>query len=149
MLDDIGWMLLEELQRNGRISFRELGEQVGLTAPAVAERVRKMERDGVITGYRAEIDHVKLGVPIRAIIRVKTGAASIGKVDDLVKTMPEVVECHHVTGTENHVLRARVRSTEHLEGLLYQFAPYGETVTNIVMSSAVDGGVLTRAVATG
>lgn len=149
MLDDVGWMLLEELQRNGRASYRELGVRVGLTAPAVADRVRKMERDGIITGYRAEVDHEKLGVPIRAIIRVKTSAASVGQVDEIVQNMPEVVECHHVTGSENHVIRARLRSTKHLEELLYVLSPYGETVTNIVMSSAVDGGVLTREIANG
>ncbi len=149
MLDDVGWMLIEELQRHGRASYRELGTKVGLTAPAVADRIRKMERDGIITGYRADVDHEKLGVPIRAIIRVKTGASSIGRVNDLVQDMPEVVECHHVTGSENHVIRARLRSTKHLEELLYALSPYGETVTNIIMSSAVDGGVLTREIAKG
>ena len=149
MLDDVGWMLIEELQRHGRASYRDLGARVGLTAPAVAERIRKMERDGIIVGYRAEIDHEKLGVPIRAIIRVKTSAASVDQVNDLVQTMPEVVECHHVTGSENHVIRARLRSTKHLEELLYVLSPFGETVTNIVMSSAVDGGVLTREIAEG
>lgn len=149
MLDDIGWMILDELQANARISYRDLGSKVGLTAPAVADRVRKMERDGIVTGYRVELNHEKLGVPIRAIIRVRTNTTSIGTVDDLAKTLPEVLECHHVTGTENHVIRARLRSTEHLEELLYALGPYGDTVTNIVMSSAVDGRAFTKELATG
>lgn len=143
-LDDISWLILDALQGNGRISYKELGERVGLTPPAVADRVRKLERAGVITGYTAVIDPDALGLPILAVIRIRTRGDSVGTVDELVHDLPEVVECHRVTGSENHVIRAVLRSTGHLEQLLDRLMPYGETITNIVTSSPVVRRALSR-----
>ncbi len=143
-LDDISWLILDELQSNGRISYKELGERVGLTPPAVADRVRKLERAGVITGYTAIIDPDALGLPILAVIRIRTRGDSVGTVDELVHDLPEVVECHRVTGSENHVIRAVLQSTGHLEQLLDRLMPYGETITNIVTSSPVARRALSR-----
>lgn len=144
-IDDIGWMLLEELQENGRASYRELGGTVGLTPPAVAERMRKLERAGVIKGYRALIDYEAIGLPIRAIIRLRTRGEFEGRVGEVVADIPEVLECHRVTGSESHVLTAALRSTSHLEDLLDQLRPYSETITNIVTSSQVENRITTRA----
>lgn len=144
-LDDVGWLLLEALQRDARASYKELGEAVGLTAPAVAERMRRMEVAGLITGYRPVIDHEALGFPILAVIRLKATGEADRKVDAVVTTLPEVLECHRVTGSESHVIRAIVRSTHHLEALLDELRPYGETITNIVTSSSVTERVVTRA----
>lgn len=143
-MDDISWMLLEELQRNGRASYRQLGAIVGLTAPAVAERMRKLEQSGVIEGYRAVVNYERVGLPILAVIRLKTRGEFEGKVGHLVQEIPEVIECHRVTGSESHVLTAVLRSTAHLEDLLDQLRPYSETITNIVTSSQVRNRVLTR-----
>lgn len=143
-MDDIGWMLLEELQRNGRASYTELGKAIGLTAPAVADRMRKMEQAGVIEGYRAIVDYEKLGYTLLAIIRLRTRGEFEGKVGHVVAEIPEVLECHRVTGSESHVLTAIVRSTSHLEDLLDQLRPYSETITNIVTSSPVKHRLIGR-----
>lgn len=132
--DDITWLLLGALQRNARASYKELAEQVGLTAPAVADRLRKMERAGVIERYEVRLNADKLGLPITAVIRISTTEPGL---DDAVGDIPEILECHRVTGAESHVIRARVASTGHLEELLRKLAGYGPTVTNIVTSSPV------------
>src|ERR1035438_2801021 len=99
-LDGTGWHILEELQKNGRLSFAELGRRVGLTLPAVAERVRKMEDAGIITGFRAEIDPAKIGLPIVALIRISVGDV-FARVAQAVISMPEVLECHRGTGADS------------------------------------------------
>ncbi len=136
VLDDINRDLLDLLQTDGRMSYKELGERIGLTAPAVAERIRKLEDAGVIRGYRAVVDYEALGFPILSIIRLNApGQAS--DVDDTVRGIPEVIEANRVTGSESHVIRARVRSTRHLEELLHQLWTAGDSTTNIVTSSPV------------
>ncbi len=135
-LDEINRELLDLLQIEGRMSYRELGERVGLTAPAVAERVRKLEDAGVITGYRAVVDYERLGFPILCVIRLNTPRMASG-VDDKLRALPEVIEANRVTGSESHVVRARVRSTRHLEALLHELWEDGDSTTNIVTSSPV------------
>lgn len=135
-LDGINRDLLDLLQQDGRMSYRDLGRRVGLSAPAVAERVRKLEEAGVITGYRATIDYELLGFPIECVIRLNTARMSSG-IDDKLRAIPEVVEADRVTGSESHVVRARVRSTGHLEELLHDLWEDGDSITNIVTSSPV------------
>ncbi len=136
-LDDINRLLLDELQRDARLSYRELGEKVGLTPPAVAERVRRMEREGVITGYHAAVDPAALGFPLLAIVRVHSPGSRAAEIDALADEMDEVVECHRVTGSESHVIRVRLRDMEHLNEVVERFWAVGETVTNIVTSTPV------------
>lgn len=136
VLDDINRDLLDLLQVDGRMSYRELGERIGLTAPAVAERVRKLEDAGVIRGYRAVVDYEALGFPILSIIRLSAPPGST-EVDDTVRAIPEVIEANRVTGSESHVIRARVRTTGHLEELLHRLWRSGDSNTNIVTSSPV------------
>ena len=135
-LDAIDRALLDTLQVDGRISWRELGETVGLSAPAVRDRVKAMERAGVITGYGAQVDPEQLGLAIRAIIRL---TSSDGAADATLAELDEVVECHRVTGSESHVVRALLRSTGHLEEVLSKlWDRHGaQTVTNIVTSTPV------------
>ena len=135
-LDDINRELLDLLQDEGRLTYRELGERVGLTPPAVTERIRKLEHQGVIRGYRAVVDYEALGFPILCIIRLNAPRGARG-VDDAIAALPEVIEANRVTGSESHVIRARVRDTHHLERLLEVFGEYGDSVTNIVTSSPV------------
>lgn len=135
-LDDINLELLDLLQEDGRMSYRELGERVGLTPPAVTERIRKLEELGVITGYRAVVDYEALGFPLLCIIRLNAPRGAEG-VDDEIRAIPEVIEANRVTGSESHVIRARVRTTEHLELLLHHVWSHGDSVTNIVTSSPV------------
>lgn len=135
-LDDINRELVDLLLEDGRMSYRELGERVGLTAPAVTERIRKLEELGVITGYRAVVDYEALGFPLLCIIRLNAPRGAKG-VDDVIADIPEVIEANRVTGSESHVIRARVRDTAHLEELLHRLWAHGDSVTNIVTSSPV------------
>ena len=134
--DDIDVLILSLLQDNARMSFAELAESVGLTAPAVAERVRRLERVGIISGYRAVIDPGAVSHPIHCIIRLNSSGDK-RMIDTLAPTIPEIIECVRVTGSESHVIRAVVRSTEHLENLLELLWEEGDTVTSIVTSSPV------------
>lgn len=135
-LDDINIAILDLLQTDGRMSYRDLGEQVGLTAPAVTERVRRLEAAGIIKGYRANVDNEALGFPLLCIIRLNASRDATG-IDEVIEAMPEVIESNRVTGSESHVIRVRVRSTQHLEELLQQLWAYGDSTTNIVTSSPV------------
>jgi Lrp/AsnC family leucine-responsive transcriptional regulator len=135
-LDDINRDLIDLLQVDGRMSYRELGERVGLTAPAVTERIRKLEDQGVIKGYRAVVDYELLGFPLLCVIRLNTHHSARG-VDDIIRAIPEVIEANRVTGSESHVVRARVRSTQHLEELLHHLWEFGDSITHIVTSSPV------------
>ena len=135
-LDVINQELLDVLQVEGRLSYRDLGERIGLSPPAIAERIRKLEDAGVITGYRATVDYERIGFPILCIIRLDTTRFDQA-IDDMMAAAPEIVEAHRVTGSESHVIQARVRSTAHLEDLLERLWTHGSSVTNIVTSSPV------------
>jgi Lrp/AsnC family leucine-responsive transcriptional regulator len=131
--------LLEELQSDGRLSLAELGRRVGLSPPAVAERVQRLERDGVITGYRATVDPRALGYALTTVIRIRPAPRQIPKVAELARETPEVVECHRITGEDCFFMKATVRDVEHLEELIDRFVVYGQTTTSIIQSSPVPG----------
>jgi Lrp/AsnC family leucine-responsive transcriptional regulator len=143
-LDEMNWKIVAELQQNGRISFAELGRRVGLTLPAVAERVRKMEDAGVITGVRAEIDPTKIGLPIAAFIRISTVGDVLARINKTVREMPEVLECYRGTGADSFTLKVAAESVEHLESLIDKLAPFGTTSTSIVLSTVVGHRILTH-----
>ena len=136
LLDEINRDLLDLLQVDGRMTYRELGDRCGLTAPAVAERVRKLEEAGVIRGYRAVVDYEALGFPILCIVRLNA-PRGVSSVDPRIEAIPQVIEANRVTGSESHVIRARVRSTRDLEELLHELWEEGDSITNIVTSSPV------------
>jgi Lrp/AsnC family transcriptional regulator, leucine-responsive regulatory protein len=129
--------LLTELQGDARISFAELGRRVGLSSPAVAERLARLEELGVITGYRAEIDPRTLGFTLGAIIRIRPAPRELRKVAELAQRTPEVVECHRITGEDCFFIKAYVRDVEHLEELIDQFVIYGQTTSSIMQTSPV------------
>jgi Lrp/AsnC family leucine-responsive transcriptional regulator len=137
LLDDTNLALLAELQRDARLSLAELGRRVGLSPPAVAERVQRLERDGVIRGYHAEVDAAALGYGLSAIIRVRPAPLQLHKLADIARGAPEVVECHRITGEDCYLIKAHIRSMTHLEELLDQLAPFGQTTTSIIQSSPV------------
>jgi Lrp/AsnC family transcriptional regulator, leucine-responsive regulatory protein len=134
LLDETGWELLCALQENARASFADLGRRVGLTPPAVADRIRRLETAGIIRGYRAEVDPVKLGLGLTAIIRFKT-TEPYARIVALVRSCPEIVECHDVTGDDCMTLTAVVSSVGHLQELVARFTPHGTSNTSIVLSS--------------
>ena len=137
LLDNTGWRILDELQENARLTFNELGRRVNLSAPAAAERVRRMEEAGIITGYRTEVNPEKVGFPLGAFLRVEAPGVNHARVDALAEEMPEVLECYHVTGAESFLMRVVLSGTDHLQGLLYKFACWGSPTTSIVLSSPV------------
>jgi Lrp/AsnC family leucine-responsive transcriptional regulator len=135
LLDQIGWKILTALQENARIQLAELGRQVGLSNPAIIERVRRMEEAGIITGYRAEIDHAKVGLPVCAFIRVRVVGNLIPRVIALAKKMPEVHECHRIAGEDTFLLKVYVPTSEALEAVVDSLTPYVATTTMLVFSS--------------
>jgi Lrp/AsnC family leucine-responsive transcriptional regulator len=137
MLDSTNRRLLAELQANARVTQAELARRVGLSSPAVAERLQRLEQHGVICGYRAEIDPAAVGFSLSAIIRVRPAPRQLHKVAELARSLPEIVQCDRITGEDCYLIRAHVRDVHHLEELIDQLAPYGQTTTSIVQSSPV------------
>jgi Lrp/AsnC family leucine-responsive transcriptional regulator len=138
-LDATNRKLIEALQADARLSLAELGRRVGLTPPAVGERIARMEEAGVIRGYHADIDPRALGYELSVILRIRPAARMIPKVAELAQRTPEVTECHRVTGDDCFIMRLHVRDVLHLEELIDTFVPYGQTTTSIMQSSPVPG----------
>jgi Lrp/AsnC family leucine-responsive transcriptional regulator len=138
-LDRIGWKIVEELQQDARLSWAELGRRVGLTTPAVAERVYRLEKLGVIRGFHADISLERLGMPIQIFVRLSmAGPESLVRTfQQQVKTWDEVLEIHRVTGSDSFICKACVVSVEHLERFLDRMGHYGTTSTATVLSSPV------------
>jgi len=137
LLDEINLRLLAELQADGRIGFAELGRRVGMSAPAVGERVSRLERAGVITGYRAELDPAALGFPVSAIVRIRPSPGQLQRVREVAAESPEVAECYRITGDDCYLMRLHLRSIDDLEEILDRFTPHGQTTTSIVHSTPV------------
>jgi Lrp/AsnC family leucine-responsive transcriptional regulator len=136
-LDQTDRHLLIELQADARVSLAELGRRVGLSPPAVAERVRRLSDEGVILGFRTDIDPRALGYALSAIVRIRPAPRQIAKVADLARTTPEVVECHRITGEDCFFLKAHVRDVEHLEEVIDRFTAFGQTTTSVMQTSPV------------
>ncbi len=139
LLDRINRLLLKELQADGRLSVAELGRRANLSAPAVAERLQRLERAGVITGYRAEVDPRSVGFPVAAIVRIRPTTRQLQKIPELAREVPEVVECHRVTGEDCFVMKLHLRAMDDLEEILDRFIVFGQTTTSIIHSSPVAG----------
>jgi Lrp/AsnC family leucine-responsive transcriptional regulator len=149
-LDSVDWKLLELLQADARLTFAELGRRVSLSAPAVGERVRRLEAEGIVTGFHATVDLAKLGFPLQAIVRIIASGKHSEQITEQIKGVPEVLECHRVTGEDSHVVRAAVRSVEHLESLIKRLAPQdGDTITSVILNTPVEHRVITRELASG
>jgi Lrp/AsnC family leucine-responsive transcriptional regulator len=137
LLDAVNRRLLGELQTDGRLSLAELGRRVGLSAPAVGERLQRLQRAGVVRGYRAELDPAAVGFPLGVIIRVRPAAGELPKVAELARQTPEVVECHRITGEDCFFMKLHLRDVAHMEEVIDRFLLYGQTTTSIVQSSPV------------
>jgi len=137
LLDSTNLRLIAELQEDARLTLAELGRRVGLSSPAVAERLGRLERDGVIRGYRAEVDPRALGYALSAVIRIRPAPRQIAEVARRAQETPEVVECDRITGDDCFVMRAHVRDVDHLEEVIDRFTLFGQTTTSIVQSSPV------------
>ena len=135
LLDKIGKDIVRELVKNARISFSELGRVVGLSTPAVTERVRKLEEAGVITGYHAAVNGDLLGKKVIAFIHLDTETACYDRVKICAEQLAQVLECHHISGEGAFLLKVMVASVGDLETLVARFSPFGRTKTTIVLSS--------------
>jgi len=137
LLDDTNLRLVAELQENARLSLAELGRRVGLSSPAVAERLQRLEQGEVITGYHAALNPRAVGYGLTAILRVRPAPGQLQRVADTARATGEVVECRRVTGEDCYVMTAHVRDVEHLEEVIDRFAAHGQTTTSIAQSSPV------------
>src|SRR5271155_2272761 len=142
LLDSIGWNILRELQHNARTPFAELGRRVGLSTPAVMERVRRMEDADIIKGYRADVNCEKIGYPILAFIRVSVVGDFMSRVMRVAREAQEVLECHRVTGSDSFIMKVAVGSVDELQTLIDRMTPYVATTTSIVLSTIVADRIL-------
>jgi Lrp/AsnC family transcriptional regulator, leucine-responsive regulatory protein len=136
-IDQIDQKIVGELLEDGRLPIAELGRRVNLSSPAVAERLKRLERTGVVTGYRAQVDPRALGYELLAIVRIKPAPRQLPKISKLAAEIPQVVECHRITGEDCFYLKVYLRSIDELSELLDQFLVYGETTTSIVNSTPI------------
>jgi Lrp/AsnC family leucine-responsive transcriptional regulator len=141
-LDPLGWKMLIELQKDARISFAELGRRVGLSTPAVALRVRRMEEEGIIRAYRAEISPSHVGLPITAYIRMSIVGDVLPRLTAHLRTMTEIVECYRGTGADSFIMKVNVISVEHLNDVIDRLTPYGTTSTSLVLGAVVEKSLL-------
>ncbi|MFC5815038.1 Lrp/AsnC family transcriptional regulator [Nonomuraea harbinensis] len=138
-LDRTDWRILAELQRDGRLSYNRLGRLVNLSPPAVAERVRRLEEAGVITGYQVRIDPAKAGLPLTAFVQMRCAPGRCLLKTTTAGDYPEVVEVHKLTGDSCTMLKIRTASMRHLEGLLERLGGHGELTSFVVLSTQYEG----------
>ncbi len=136
-LDAVNIRVLKELQLDPRLTMTKLGRKVGLSSPAVTERVRRLEEAGIIRGYRMEIDPSALGLPIAAYVRIRPNPGQLPKIADLARSISEVVECHRVTGEDCFILKVYIPSLDQLDRILDSFLAHGSTTTSLIQSSPV------------
>jgi Lrp/AsnC family leucine-responsive transcriptional regulator len=137
LLDAVNLRLIGELQADARLSLAELGRRVGLSAPAVTDRLQRLRDAGVITGYRTEVDPRALGFALSVVLRVRPAPRQLAKVAEVARKSAEVVECHRITGEDCFFMKLHVRDVEHLEEVIDRFLPFGQTTTSIIQSSPV------------
>ena len=138
-LDAIDHQIIGELTTDGRVSLAELGRRISLSTPAVAERVRRLEQASVITGYHAEIDPRAFGYQLTAIVRINPAARQLRRIAELAIELPQISECHRITGEDCFYLKVHLRSIDELPPLLDQFLLYGQTTTSIINESPIPG----------
>ena len=131
-LDDVDWAILNELQKDARISLSELGRRVSLSASATTERVRQLEARGIVTGYRAVIDLTKVGYPVLAVVRLKYPGNHHQPLHRMLAERPEILECLRTTGNDCYTMKVAATSMEHLEKVVDELAGFGSTTTSVV-----------------
>ena len=136
-LDAIHSKILDKLQSNARVSNTFIAQHVGISSPAVAERIKKMEDSGVISGYHAKVNYDTIGQGIRALITVRAFMGRLKPFLHKIKTYKEVVNCYRITGNENIVMEVVIRDQKHLENFIDELISYGETKTQIILSDVV------------
>ena len=137
LLDARNVKLLRLLRDDPRRNLSEMARRIGMSAPAVRERIQRLEEAGIIRGYRVELDARALGYPISAFVRVRPIPGKLAKIGELAERLPQVVECYRITGEDCFVMRVYLERLEDLDPLLDRFLAYGQTTTSLVQSSSV------------
>lgn len=136
-LDEVNRRLLEVLVADPRLSVAELARRVGMSAPAVRERLDRLEQVGVIRGYRVDVDPAALGMPVAAWVRLRPGPSQLPRIAELAERVPEVSECHRISGEDCFLLKVHVPSVEALEPVLDRFLLHGQTTSSFIVSTPV------------
>ncbi len=137
-MDNIDKKILELLQKNGRITVKEITQTISLTAPAVSERIRRLEKDGIIQGYTAVLNPKKLGRTVHAIINVSIQPQEAENLLKIAREEPLVVECYHVTGEYSYMIKVDAYEISDLERLIMTFQKLGETSTQVILSTPIE-----------
>ncbi len=137
-IDSINWKILSILQKNARTALKDIADQVGLSSPTVAERIQKMEDAGIIQAYNAKINLDKMGYSLGIYITIKIRFGQTERFEKFIVTVPEISECHKLTGRDCMLLRGVVKDPKHLEELNIRLAAYGELTTSLILNSIVE-----------
>ena len=135
--DPLNVELLRRLVADPRVTTSELARSIGMSAPAVRERVQRLEEAGVIRGYRLDLDPGALGWPITAYVRIRPMPGQLAKIAELAASIPQVAECHRITGEDCFILKVYLATIESMDGILDRFLAFGQTTTSLVQSSPV------------
>lgn len=141
-MDSTDKKILELLQLNARISMKELGKLVGLTSPAVSERVKRLEDNKIIIGYRAIVDPDKVNKTIKAFITLSIPSYNYKKFIESAPYNPDIIECHHITGSDSMIIKIMVESMEKLENVIDGLKVYGNTQTNLILSTPIESKII-------
>jgi len=141
-IDSINWKILEILQENARQSNTQIARYVGISSPAVAERIRKLEDAGIIEGYNTKIEPFEVGYQLRALITVRAFMGRLKPFLEKVKSFDEVINCYRITGNENIVMEVILHNQKHLEQFIDQLITYGETKTQIILSNVINDRII-------
>jgi Lrp/AsnC family leucine-responsive transcriptional regulator len=145
-LDDINWKILQCLQQNARQSNTQIAKQVGISSPAVAERIRKLEDLGIIEGYFAKVSYFETDHQLKAIITLRVFMGRLKPFMEKVKEFNEVINCYRITGNENIFMEVVLKNQKHLQQFIDQLINYGETTTHIVLSNIVENNPIIKSV---
>ena len=137
ILDATNLDILRLLLDEPRLAMSELARRIGMSAPAVTERIQRMQDAGVIRGARLDVDQAALGLAITAYVRVRPMPGELQNISELAKKTPEIVECHRITGEDCFIMKVLVGRVELLEAVLDEILKYGNTTSSIVQSTPV------------
>jgi len=138
MLDEFDYKIIQQLQENARIAYAAIGKDIGLTAPAVAKRVQKMENGGLIKGYQLNVDYAKLGKTIKAFVTIKIGFAKLQQFKKEVHQFEAIQACYRVTGEDCMMMEVLLKDNAHLVTFLDKMAEYGITKTSIILNDLME-----------
>jgi Lrp/AsnC family leucine-responsive transcriptional regulator len=137
-LDEKDWIIIQLVQSDARVSFAEIGRHAGLSPPAAAERLRRLEDAGVIRGYHAKISPERLGLEMLAIVEMRINRAEYQRFQKAIQKLAWILECHHVAGRSSFYLKVAVPDAAGLELLIGHLSQFGDTATSVILSTVLD-----------